>query len=76
MNEGNTSIEFHLREALSHLENALNESIRLALTDENAKKEVGHQWELFLGEFFGQVREKGKQARFNLWNWVKFPRMR
>ncbi|MFB0844574.1 hypothetical protein [Paenibacillus oleatilyticus] len=70
------SVDFHLREALSHLDAALNKSILHVQADMSAKKEVGQQWERFLGEFFQQVREKGKQSKLNLWSWVAFPRIR
>lgn len=70
------TIEFHLREALSHLETALNQSVRIVLENEGAKKQIGRQWEHFLGEFIGQVREKGKKSRINILGWISFPRLR
>jgi hypothetical protein len=70
------NIDFHLREALSHLETALNQSIRSMLENEGAKKEIGLKWESFLGEFIGQVRDKGKKSRINLLSWITFPRIR
>jgi hypothetical protein len=70
------TVKHHLYEALTHLEIALNQSILLIQTDENAKKIVGQNWEGFLGEFFGQVREKGKKSRVNLMSLISFPRIR
>lgn len=70
------NIDFHLREALAHLETALNQSVRTVLENDGAKKEIGLKWENFLGEFMSQVREKGKKSRINLLNWIAFPRIR
>jgi hypothetical protein len=70
------SVKDHLHQALAHLEIALNQSILLIQTDEKSKKIIGQNWESFLGEFFGQVREKGKQSRVNLLSLISFPRMR
>ncbi|AET61270.1 hypothetical protein ACWHAM_08125 [Paenibacillus terrae] len=70
------SIDNHLREALSHLESALNQSVRCVLENDSAKKEIGLKWERFLGEFMGQIREKGKKSRLNLLGWISFPRIR
>jgi hypothetical protein len=70
------NIDYHLREALSHLETAINQSIRNVLENDGAKKEIGLKWENFLGEFIGQVREKGKKSRINILGWITFPRIR
>ncbi|MEC0182833.1 hypothetical protein P4H61_15215 [Paenibacillus peoriae] len=74
MNEQN--IDNHLREALTHLESALNQSVRCVLENDSTKKEIGLKWERFLGEFMGQIREKGKKSRLNLLGWISFPRIR
>ncbi|NGQ95782.1 hypothetical protein G3578_11515 [Brevibacillus sp. SYP-B805] len=70
------TIDYHLSRALFHLETALNLSVRTILEDEAAKRPVGSQWEMFLGEFFGHVREKGKKSRINLLQFISFPRIR
>ncbi|MGW8957923.1 hypothetical protein [Paenibacillus maysiensis] len=70
------NIDNHLREALTHLESALNQSVRCVLENDSAKKEIGLKWERFLGEFMGQIREKGKKSRLNLLGWISFPRIR
>jgi hypothetical protein len=70
------TIKHHLHEALSHLEIALNQSILLIQNDDKSKKIVGQDWEGFLGEFFGQIREKGKKSRINLMSLISFPRIR
>jgi hypothetical protein len=75
-NQSEITVQHHLQEALTHLEIALNQSILLIQADEKSKKAVGQNWEGFLGEFFGQVREKGKESRVNLMSLISFPRMR
>ncbi|MCD9023279.1 hypothetical protein [Cohnella silvisoli] len=70
------SVDFHLRQALSHLDAALDKSIRLIHDNQEEKQIVGSKWEKFLGEFFGMVREKGKQSKMNLLTWISFPRIR
>jgi hypothetical protein len=70
------TVKYHLQEALIHLEIALNQSIRLIQDDDKSKIMVAQNWENFLGEFFGQVREKGKKSRINLMGLISFPRIR
>jgi hypothetical protein len=76
MEDQEQSVDFHLQQALSHLDAALNKSIKLILDNQGEKQIIGNKWEKFLGEFFGMVREKGKQSKMNLLTWVKFPRIR
>jgi hypothetical protein len=70
------TVRHKLHEALTHLEIALNQSILLIQNDEKSKKIVSQNWEGFLGEFFGQVREKGKKSQVNLMSLISFPRIR
>jgi hypothetical protein len=70
------SIDFHLKEALIHLETALNQSIRTVLENEGAQKEIAPKWEHFLGQFFGMIKEKGKKARVNPLGWISFAKLR
>jgi hypothetical protein len=70
------SVDFHLQQALSHLEAAINISIALCLENQEEKQIVGNKWEKFLGEFFTLVREKGKQSKVNLLAFISFPRFR
>jgi hypothetical protein len=70
------SVDFHLREALNHLEIAMNKSIHIVLENESARKEIGRKWDSFLGEFFSNVREKGKKSKINILSWISFPRLR
>lgn len=70
------TIEEHLEEALSHLEQAMNLSLQAILQKQAEQKEIGFKWELFLGRFFGYAREQGKKYRVNLFSLVSFPRSR
>jgi hypothetical protein len=70
------NVDYHLREALSHLERALDKSVGIVMENAGAQKEIARKWEQFLGGFFGSVREKGRQSRMNLLGWISFPRLR
>lgn len=70
------SIEYHLQQAQAHLDTALNQSITAVKVDPKHQKEIAKQWEGFLGNFFGAVREKGKANRLNLLNWISFSGLR
>lgn len=72
----NETIDRHLREALAHLEQAIDQSIRAAQENKSASQELGGKWEQFLGEFFGMVKNKGKQSRINLLSWISFSKIR
>jgi hypothetical protein len=69
-------LDYHLREALAHLEAALNQSVNTIIENEGKKKEIGLRWEQFLGQFFGRVREQGKKTRINLLGLISFSRIR
>jgi hypothetical protein len=73
--QGN-SVDNHLNQALSHLEAALNESIRTVLENQDAKKEIAPKWVHFLAQFFGMAKEKGKKSRMNLLGWISFAKIR
>jgi hypothetical protein len=70
------SIDDHLRQALLHLETALDSSVRIVSENEGAKKEMGLKWEGFLGEFLHLVRDKGRKSRINLLGWINFSKLR
>lgn len=70
------SVESHLRQALAHLEAAINLSVAAGVQDPQQQKIVGRQWEDFLARFFGYARDKGKEYRVNILGWINFPRMR
>jgi hypothetical protein len=69
------NVDYHLQQALAHLERALNQSVNAVLQNECSHKEIGLKWEGFLGKFFGSVRDKGKMYRINLLGWISFPRI-
>lgn len=66
----------HLKQALSHLDTALNVTIQSLRNNPNSKKLVGTIWEEFLGTFFGRVRSKGKENNVNLLSLISFPKLR
>ncbi|HZG59869.1 MAG TPA: hypothetical protein VEY68_05280 [Anoxybacillus sp.] len=66
----------HLRQALSHLDTALNMTIESLRENPDSKKTVGSIWEEFLGTFFGKVRRKGKENNINLLSLISFPKLR
>jgi hypothetical protein len=70
------NIDYHLREALMHLEAAVNQSVNTILKNDGNKKEIGLKWDQFLGQFFGKVREKGKETKINLLGLITFSRIR
>jgi len=72
----NQTIDHHLREALAHLEQAIDLSLQSALENQAATKELGGKWEHFIGEFYGMVKDKGRKSRINLLSWVSFARIR
>lgn len=69
-------IDEHLRQALSHIELAINTSITAGADNPSAQKLIGQKWEAFLGQFFEYARVKGKEQRINLLGWISFPRIR
>lgn len=66
----------HLRQALSHLDAALQVTISTLRENPSSKSVVGKVWEDFLGTFFGKVRSAGKENRINLLNLISFPRLK
>jgi hypothetical protein len=70
------NIDYHLREAYSHLEAALSQSVNTILENDDTKKEIGLRWEQFLGQFFGTVKEQGKKSKINLLGLISFSRIR
>ena len=70
------AIDDHLRQALSHIEEAINSSIIAGVENPSGQKLIGQKWEEFLGQFFEYARVKGKEQRVNLLGWISFPRIR
>ncbi|MEW9670152.1 hypothetical protein [Ammoniphilus sp. 3BR4] len=69
-------IDYHLRRAFSHLVLAVNQSVDLLLQNSRAKNEIGSKWETFLSQFFGYIRDKGKENRLNLLSIISFTKLR
>jgi hypothetical protein len=76
MKEQDEMVINHLRQALSHLDTALNVTIESLRENPDSKKLVGTIWEEFLGAFFGKVRKKGKEHNVNLLSLISFPKLR
>ena len=70
------TVDDHLKQALAHLEAAINLSVELGADNPGNQKIVGKKWEEFLGQFFDYARVKGKEQRVNLLGWISFPRLR
>lgn len=75
MEEQNEMIH-HLRQALAHLDQALNMTVQSLRESPESKKRTGAIWEEFLGTFFGKIRAKGKENNINLLSLVSFPKLR
>ncbi|WP_141432062.1 hypothetical protein [Bacillus sp. 03113] len=75
-NQQENEVITHLRQALSHLDEALHSTIQSLRTDPASKNAMGSLWEEFLGTFFGRVRTVGKQNKINLLNLISFSRLK
>lgn len=76
METKNEEVISHLKQALSHLDTALNMTVLSLRESPGSKKIVGTIWEEFLGTFFGRVRSKGKEHNVNLLSLISFPKLR
>lgn len=73
--ENGETVDFHLQQALFHLEKAIDQSIESVLQQQTDQKEISRKWEYFLGHFLHLIREKGKARRINLLSWINFSRL-
>ena len=69
-------IDYHLSQAMNHLKTAIELSVEGVIHKKWSQREVGLQWEHFLGDFFGCIRDQSRQYRVNLLGWINFPRFR
>ncbi|WP_407311713.1 hypothetical protein [Desulfosporosinus sp. SB140] len=69
-------LDNHIEQALSHIESAINISLKIGVEKPENQKLVGNKWEKFLGQFFEYARVKGKEQRVNMLGWISFPRIR
>ncbi|WP_100401351.1 hypothetical protein [Bacillus sp. FJAT-42315] len=76
MQEQNEEVISHLRQALLHLDHALQSTTAAIVNNPQAKKTLAKIWEDFLGTFFGKVRSKGKESNINLLGLISFPKLR
>lgn len=73
--DSNQSLDYHLREALLHIEKAVNHSIEGVNSKQLSSQQVGKKWEVFIGQFLNHVRVKGKENRLNLFSWINFSKV-
>ncbi|PLR78736.1 hypothetical protein CU633_04085 [Bacillus sp. V3-13] len=66
----------HLKQALSHLDEALHITIRTLREDPASKNDMGSLWEEFLGTCFRHIKMVGKESKINLLNLVSFARLK
>ena len=76
MENKETDLLDHLKQALSHLDAALHVTILSLKENPNSKTTIGKIWEEFLGIFFGKVRDAGKENRINLLSLISFPKLK
>ncbi|WP_434510412.1 hypothetical protein [Desulfitobacterium sp. AusDCA] len=74
--EERQTVDYHLQQALIHLDEAVNQSIEVVIHQHISQKEIGQKWEYFLAHFYQTIREKGRQNKVNLLHWITFPRLR
>jgi len=72
----NEQVIEQLREAMAHLDQALNLSAQSLKEDPKSKKMIGAIWEEFLGSFMGRVRSKGKESNINLMGMFPYFKLR
>ncbi|WP_176585924.1 hypothetical protein [Priestia megaterium] len=72
----NNEVIHHLKQALSHLDSALNVTIQSLHSNPDSKKIVRTIWEEFLGTFFGRVKAKGKENNMNLLSLISLTKLR
>ncbi|MDQ0199110.1 hypothetical protein [Neobacillus ginsengisoli] len=65
-----------LKQALSHLEQAIRLTIQSLKENQESKNNLGYVWEEFLGTFFGKIKTIGKENKINLLNLVSFERLK
>ncbi|TCZ75482.1 hypothetical protein E0485_17275 [Paenibacillus albiflavus] len=68
------NIDFHLQQALNHLNEALNQSVAVVAQNQELQKEIGQKWGSFINSFFAAVRDSGKKNRMNLFKWISLPK--
>jgi hypothetical protein len=69
------NIDYHLQQALDHLNEALNQSVAMVSQNQGLQKEIAQKWGSFINSFFAAVRDKGKTNRMNLFKWVSYSKI-
>lgn len=58
------------------LQQVIDMSVELRHNDPQAKSEITHMWEEFLGHFLGYIKKRGKETRENLLADISWTRIR
>lgn len=66
----------HLKQALSHLDQAIRVTIQSLKETPASKANLGYIWEEFLGTFIVKVRTIGKENKINLLHLISFERLK
>lgn len=74
MNRNQEEIVESLRQAMVHLENALDTSIQSVKEEENNKSMTLDIWEEFMKTFMKKVKTKGKENDLNLLGMMSVPK--
>ncbi|MFC0522067.1 hypothetical protein ACFFGV_00495 [Pontibacillus salicampi] len=74
MNQNQEEIVESLRQAMVHLENALDTSIQSVKEEENNKSMTLDIWEEFMKTFMKKVKTKGKENDLNLLGMMSVPK--
>lgn len=64
-----------LTELTSHLQEAVDLSLRLAARSPSEKKRITGRWEMLLGSFYGHIRRRSRETGVNLLGWLSFSRI-
>jgi hypothetical protein len=76
MEQKENEVILHLKQALTHLDQAIRMTIQSLKETPDSKANLGYVWEEFLGTFFGKVRTIGKENKINLLNIISFERLK
>jgi hypothetical protein len=71
----NDEIKTHLDEAYRHLNEALQLSVQTVKQNKGQERPIAVQWETFLGGFFRNVRQQGKENKLNLLSIISFAKL-
>lgn len=76
MEEKDNEVILHLKQALSHLDQAIRTTIQSLKETPASKANLGYIWEEFLGTVITKVRTIGKENKINLLHLISFERLK